>query len=91
VETLTIRFSRVIPVTALLILFAVCAFSQGELPINPDTLRVDTLSVWPDTAAAFADTAAPQQVSFREGWLLPVGVILVTCSGILMLFSLRSR
>lgn len=74
-----------------LLLFTLSAQAQFEQPEGLDTLRTDSVTMWPDTSIAFADSTAPQRVSLRRGWLFPMGIAIATCTGLLMLFTVRSR
>ena len=72
-------------------LCALTAWAQFEEPAGRDTSRTDSLTAWPDTSVALTDSTAPHHASLRHGWLYPMGIVMVTCMGFLMLFTMRSR
>ena len=74
---------------ALCVLNAVAQFDE---PASQDTLRADSVTTWPDTSVAFADTLVPPpHAPLHHGWLYPLGIAMVTCLGFIMLYSTRSR
>jgi hypothetical protein len=76
------------------VLIALCmtsALAQLDEPANADTARTDTTFIWADTVVAFSDSTSPQHATLHHGWLYPLSIAAVTCMGLLMLFTLRSR
>jgi hypothetical protein len=57
-----------------------------------DSLRdVQAPPLWEDSSLALTDTTASGPTGLIHGWVLPVGVILVTATAVWLLFSTRSR
>jgi hypothetical protein len=77
------------------VLIALCAWNaaaQFDQPANPDSLRSDSVTSWPDTSVAFSDTLIPPpKAPLHQGWLYPLGVAAVTCLGFILLYTMRSR
>jgi hypothetical protein len=73
-------------------LYAITAWAQFDGPHRSDSLRADSLTVWPDTSFSLADsTLARQHATLRHGWLYPLGIMMLTTTGFIMLFTVRSR
>ncbi len=60
-----------------------------DQPVPVDSVRSDSLSLWPDTIMVSSDSTS--HPTFRHGWLYPMGVMMATCVGIMLLFSTRSH
>jgi hypothetical protein len=68
------------------------------LPVLADSLDTsDSLfngnaaPLWSDSALALMDSSARPPVGLVHGWLLPVGIIVLTSAAAWLLFSVRSR
>ena len=73
-------------------LYVISAWAQFDGPRRSDTLRADTLTAWPDTSFSLADsTLPPHHATVRHGWLYPLGIMMITMMGFMMLFTMRSR
>lgn len=83
------KLGCVILAALLLLVGLLLAQLPSEPPAAADTVRGDSLSIWSDTAAVFPDSTA--RMTLRHGWLYPMGVIMATCIGFMLLFTTRSH
>ncbi len=83
------KLGCVVFVALLVLVGLLLAQLPSEQPVPVDTVRSDSLTFWPDTAAVFPDSTA--HATFRHGWLYPMGVIMVVMMGFMLLFTTRSH
>ena len=86
---------RFVRFAAFIVLISAACLVIGQTDIESptvsgaDTVRGDSLPIWPDTSFAFDDsTAVP---SFYRDWLVPVTVMAATGVVFVLLYSVRSR